>query len=194
MGTVLYTARPFADLQSYEEAIDSARHFASRGQVDEAFRYILRAESFHELRPEDKQLAARLAYRLSLGRAKPQPERFVEARVRAQENTELGLGAAVSSDWFERARLEAATGDMALAKTCLTKAAELDPGDPYPWAELAFVGSHLREPKEQIAEYLDQATRLSLERGTFPEVVQYIANIKQVLMRSRRGQDPKTQT
>jgi hypothetical protein len=188
-GKVRYTARPWAEVQSYEEAIESARHLASRGDFQEAYRYVQRAESYMELSEQDKALAARVAYWMCLGGGQPRPERFAEARLRAQENTEIGTGSTVANDWFHRARLEAATGDMAAAKACLVKATELDPRDPYPWAESMFVGVHLREPREQIREYSDTAVQLALEQGTFPEVLKYIAKIKEALSAPRAGRD-----
>ena len=78
---------------------------------------------------------------------------------------------------------------MAAANACLVKATELDPRDPYPWAESMFVGVHLREPREQIREYSDTAVQLALEQGTFPEVLKYIAKIKEALSAPRAGRD-----
>lgn len=78
---------------------------------------------------------------------------------------------------------------MAAAKACLVKATELDPRDPYPWAERMFVGVHLCEPQEQIREYSDTAVQLALEQGTFPEVLKYIAKIKEALSSPRAGRD-----
>lgn len=176
-GHVQSVGRPFAVVQLYDEAIQSARQEAGLRRWDEAYQHLRRAEGYQELTPIDMLLAARIAYRLIFHASRPRYSLIPEALRRARESTEFGEGANRSSSWFERARLEVAGRELPTAKMCIDRALELNPQDPFSHAERGFIGFHLEESLTEVAAHLAHARALAKSQSV-AGVEEYVRNIE----------------
>jgi len=158
-GATHYIGRSFENVQNRDQSVRSARTSYQLMNFQEARDHILRAESFGELEPLDKLLAARIIYQFCFQDPRKYQALAKDGVTRWTEIMTLGDVKSNSENWFYRARLEGLAGDWDASAQSLDIALEINPSDSYSLAERSFVSRARREEGTVAKDFMIRAIK-----------------------------------
>lgn len=178
-GETIYVGRSFENVQNRDQSIRSARLSFQLMNFQEARDHILRAESFGELEPLDKLLAARIVYWFCFQDPRKYQVLAKDGVTRWMEIMTLGDVKSSSENWFNRARLEGLAGDWDASAQSLDIALQINPLDSYSLAERSFVSMARREGDTVGKAFMRRAIDHADTASKLDYVKQVMATMKQ---------------
>lgn len=177
-GATHYVGRSFENVRNRDESVRSARTSYQLMNFQEARDHILRAESFGELEPLDKLLAARIVYQFCFQDPRKHQVLARDGVTRWIEIMMLGNVESTSENWFYRARLEGLAGDWDASAQSLDIALEINPSDSYSLAERSFVSMVRREGGAVGKSFMTRAVEHADTASKLDYIKQVMATLK----------------